>query len=365
MWLSLLLAWGLAAPTSQAAPSLDDLRSEARQEVEREVARLPRLAPARRRDVLRLTIEDGLMHFATPLPLPERGQIVIVPLRDWPGITTFTSSGDPREPSFAFIHRRFDAPGMVVEYTHVISGPGSTQLSRDAEGPVLQRSVQLVQTPALAIDPTRPLRLYVQELDRERNLTLVDHNLAAESLEALRREHPEVVRHYLQPILDDLGLGEAALGVTVESALQVIAPFVPADPEMDARIDRLLTELDGDDFATRQRAQQSLAQIGRAGAIALLRRDLSKLAPEPRAAVESYLAPFAPLDAGTVESARHDPHFLAESVLVLEPRLRAIAVQRLEAVLNRKTGIDPTAAEETLREQVLALRRSLEPSTRP
>lgn len=365
MMVSLLLVLALAGPASQPVQTLDELRREAREEVEREVANLDRLEPCWRRDLLRLSVEDGLPHVTTKLPIPPRGRIVLVPLRDWPGVATFTSSGDPREPSFALILRRFDAPGMVVEYTHVISGPGSTQLSRDAEGPVLSRSVQLVHTSAVAADPIRPLRLYVRELDQERNVTLVDHNLAAESLDGLRREHPEIVRKYLQPILDDLGIGQATLGVTVESALQVIAPFVPANPEMEARIDRLLVELDGDDFATRRRAQQSLAELGPVAAIALLRRDVGELSPEPRSAVEAFLAPFAPLDAADADAARRDPHFLAESILVLDPGLRAIAVRRLEELLGRSSGIDPSASDAAIRERVSVLRRSLGPTTSP
>jgi hypothetical protein len=368
LWLALAPATGsTTAPAPTTSPSLDTLRIEARAEVEQELASLPTLPPRFRRDVFRLSVEDGLLKIRPLLPQQPTRPMVVVPLRDWPGVTTLSLQGvdDPRQQSMMFTHRGFNSPGMVVEYTHVIAGPTNTQIARDSEGPSVQRSVQLVQNIAEHIDPDQALRLYVREIDVDLGATRVDLNLPAASLEELRREHPDVVRKYLQPILDDLGFGGGALGVTRESALQVIAPDVPADPQLEARIDRLLAQLDSDDFAQRQRAAQALADTGHAGAVVLLRRDLSKLPAEPRAAVESFIAPFAPFEAAQVVEMRRDPDFLAEAILVLDKPFRAAALRRLETVLGRKVALDLDAGEDKLAEQVGALRRELHPTTRP
>lgn len=349
------------------APSIDELRAAARAEVEAELASLPALPPCSRREVFRLREEDGLLSIGLRLAKPPKQPLVLVPLRDWPGVTTLSLMGgdDPQQQTIMFTHRDFNAPGMVVQYTHVIAGPTNAQIARDGEGPKVLRSVQLVQNTAILPDLVPSLRLYVREIDAELGTTLVDLNLPAASLNELRREHPAVVRRYVQPIFDDLGLGGGPLGVTPASALQVIAPDVPVDPELETRIDRLLNELDSDDFVRRQRAAEELRATGQAGAVALLRRDLTKLPAEPRTAIESFLAPFAPLDAAHVAEMRRDPDFLAEAILALDKPFRPAALRRLETILGRKVAINLDAPDDQLTEQVAAVRRTFQPTTRP
>lgn len=360
MLLALLLQ---PAPPPTTQPTLDEQRAEARALINAEVQGLPTIAPGRRADLITIRLSDEGLLDIRPLVTPDQ-DTVVVPITDWPGVATLQVRGDDAIGRQVYlVHRSFDVPGLVCSYTHVIGGPLSVQVSRDSESPTTHRSVQLIQSALQQNDPDERVRLYVQETNLETGAVVVNLTLPAASVDALREQHGDVVRQYLQPILDDLGSGSTTIGASAAAAWQVFARQLPRDPSVSVEMDTLLKQLDADAFLDRERARARMETLGPAAAAELLHRDLATLSPEARSAVEAFLAPYSPLPAEQAQAMRSDVAFVAESVPLLPASLRAVAVARLRELVGQDVPIDPAAGDDTLVEQVRAFRAALPPAT--
>lgn len=359
--LPILLALLLQQPAT--APTLQDLRDAARTEAERELAELRTLEATNRDGLYSVTLQNGLLSIRPKVTTnQDRASVRIT---DWPGLATVFVHGEGEDLQMHLIHRRFDEPQTVLSYTHIIGGPLGVQVSRDAEGVGFVRSVQFIQSTLMAGAGEAPVRLYVREINTVTGETIVDQNLPAENLDEIRREQPEIVSKYLDPVLRDLDGGRAASGASAGSAFQVIRRDLPVDPKVAEVLQKVLTDLDADDFATRRDAARALNALGQPAAVALREVDLDAYSAEVRAAIDAFLAPYLPLPIETAEKLYDDPAFLLESVAVVDADVRPAVVARLAKVLNREVAIDPNAGPADLERQIAEERRKLESSPPP
>ena len=242
----------------------------------------------------------------------------------------------------------------MVEQTEVLATPFSLQIVREVETLDGVRSATLLQSPAMADNPEAVISLRVTDTtggEPER-----PEPLTARSFAELRRKYPRQVRDALRPIFSDLGAA-ALLDPDAREAWQVLAPLAPADAAVEKTLAAVLSRLDADSFAGRQKARRDLADLGQPAAVALMRRTEPFASAEQRAAVEAFLAGYRPLTADELKRRRQDVAFLLDVLGSEDRAVSHLALQQLRTLTGKPLPLNESLDGEA-REQALAAVRS-------
>jgi hypothetical protein len=349
-----------AAPATQ--PTLEQLRAEHKLIVEQEFAALPRREAMSIQKVLSVTIDEGNLH-VRPLLEPTAGAVAI-DATDWPGMM-HVAVGAPQTLMTHLKHVDLSKPDQIATYTQIITGVDYLQISRDSESDHGLSSIALIQSQQFADENDDPIRLTVRFMSDNGNAPDVNVQIAGRSFVDLRRNHPEVMRKYLLPILTDLRAGSLLRTSDPETAWQVLATEVKVDPAMRAKVVALVEKLTSDEFADRATAEESLAALGAPGAAVLSRLDHSAVAADPRATIEAIIRSHAPLDAARVAEFRKDFGFLCDTLLLDDPTLRAAAASRIGDLTGKPVDLPDALPPADREKRVAALRAELIPTTQP
>jgi len=220
--------------------------------------------------------------------------------------------------------------------------------------------------------------LSLAQRENEITLTIADQtdnsvvSLVATSLVQLEVEHPQEMRKYLAPLLIRLA-GHDILRPS-PADLYVIFPDIQPDAGTVKGLNDLLTLLDADDFATRQKASAQLANLGPQGCLAAMRLDLDKLSIEQKIRITNFLATTRSWSFSDPAALRKDPDFLFLALDADDSSVAAAAKKALESLLGHAIELDLLLKPADRPAAINALRASLQkeldarrpsPSTRP
>lgn len=378
--LALLLLRSLApaqpatAPAPAPATQEDPVAAKQAQhrEVLREVEKLPAVTLPSLDKAVRFSIEADMLAANTEVKATDGPVRLMIP--DVPGVLTMQLFRDEPGPDgsqlFMFQQRDFSPPGSQFYYTSVQVIGGRVIVARDGESGQGISSIQLVQDPppppGQPMPEEGPVRLLVRKTNAISGRDEVDLKLSAASFVELRREHAGEVDTYLRPLFRDLRQEGVVFGVDSKAGWQVLAPGFEPDDATRQQVQAALAQFDADDFQQREGALQALQKLGQPAAILLMRMDRSKLSPEAQNGVETFLAPYMPMDPRDAEQRRNDPQFLLDTLYSDDAQLRKLAAEQLAKVTGRRLEFDPDADADKRREQIQALRAAIgSPATAP
>lgn len=242
----------------------------------------------------------------------------------------------------------------VGSSSFILKAPDYVQLSRDTELPGGLRTVSLVQQP-LARDED-PVRLFINESDEAATEPRVKLKLTAGSFRELQLKYPTETRQYLGPLLRDFDATAVLSSASRTAAWQVLGSEAAEDPAETQTIREIVKRLGSEEFIDREAALVDLQNIGPPAASRLVLMGTADLAPEPRTAVDAFIARQRPIADADAERLRRDGNFLLDALALNDPRLNPVALARLAALhvsapeLNAiDTARDRDAAMEALR----------------
>jgi len=185
--------------------------------------------------------------------------------------------------------------------------------------------------------------------------------MPAATLPDLRRDHPYEFEKYLRPLFRQFGQDEAIFAVEDKIGWQVMDDDWRPPPDLAARLKSLVAQLNSNEFARRQSAQDSLRRIGEPAALMLRSADRRDWTPEQNSRVNKLLAEFFPLSDDQAEKLGQDVNFLLDCLTSDDPALRAATLVHLDRLLGKKIecNLDQSPADRLT--AVGALRRQLIP----
>ena len=165
---------------------------------------------------------------------------------------------------------------------------------------------------------------------------------SARDLSQLAAEHPDEVRIFVAPILQEItGLDCFAPGAgDVYRAFDHLKP----DPAAALALTNLLPRLDDESYAVRSEAGRELRALGPAGVLAALRAERRGLSAEQNARVEGFIASHVAGAARTPAAARRDAEFLLQCLRYDDPAVRTAAKRALGELSGRRISFDPDLA---------------------
>lgn len=178
-------------------------------------------------------------------------------------------------------------------------------------------------------------------------------NDQAGSLLELMDRQPDAVRQYLVPAFKMLQISHLLRPGSAD--VYRLFEQISADPTVMRQVQALLPELDSPDFRRRAATSAKLAELGRAGVLAVLRLDRSRLSNEQRNRLAVLVAANSRRTLGDIGAARHDLRLLTDCLEDEDPAVRLAARQAIEAELGRSIEVD-VADEENLSAAVDQLR---------
>lgn len=175
----------------------------------------------------------------------------------------------------------------------------------------------------------------------------------------LRLEYPDVVDRFLRPWLASV----RAEGVLVpdETALRQVLLDPPDDEALKAKVDRLVAQLDAQDYREREDAKAQLKALLPAAAPRLQSLDRTRLSAEQRDSIDRLLARFQPLSPAQVRALRACVHFLLDALLSEDAAVRAAALARLKERTGKDIALDAGLPAAGRAAAVAALRDKLAP----
>jgi hypothetical protein len=190
---------------------------------------------------------------------------------------------------------------------------------------------------------TPPINLYVYEygggVDNAPIRQAQTFRGSAKSISELRAKYPEKFRQYFIPLLSKI----SDMSWLRPGATDVYSVFteIPADPQVTARLQTLLPELDSDAFHIRDAASAQLLEMGPAGVLAALRTNLADLSDEQRAQLGRLIAAHRRRAEVALADARVDTAFLADCLEHDDVAVRQAAKSALGKVLGESVSFDP------------------------
>ncbi len=276
--------------------------------------------------------------------------------------------------------------GVLLTIRHEFSVPPSTtviysmsailnnvNLSVDSEDTKELRSIQFIQNVNRDNpDTSEPaVKLYVSVSDMESNKKSVDLKLSADTVVQLRRKYPRETAVYFQPMLAALRQEEVVFSVEHRVAWQVLQSHFKTDELTADKLKRLVKDFDAEDYATRESASEALDQLGEPAALIASKMTRSGLTSEQNSRLETFLAPYKPLNETEAKKCATDEWFLLDCLYTDNRAIRDAALKQLAAVFKRpidlKSDASPAAWRAGLRElrkQFIAITPS-KPATTP
>ncbi|HEX8339705.1 MAG TPA: hypothetical protein VF624_02235 [Tepidisphaeraceae bacterium] len=351
-----------AAPPAATQPTFEQERAEHLKSVETEFAELARGPSVPVSKLLSVTLDDGNIR-VRPLLAPTGGA-VRVDVTDWPGYVQCTV-GEAQSLAMFLKHIDTRDPKVIASYTHVSTSVDYLQISRDTESAAGMTTIELIQARQHADENDFPIRLTVRQTFDEVDKAPVERKFAAENFATLRQRHARELRTYLLPVLRDLGAAELINSSTPALAWQVLGDAIPVDPKLDATLKALTVRLGAADFNARVTAEDELANLGPDAAAALRRQDLSALPPDPATTLRLFRQRHEPVPPARAAELTKDVHFLLDSLLHDDARLRTAAAAQLSAVMGTAVDFPAALSPADRAQRVEALRDRFIPATQP
>jgi hypothetical protein len=369
--LTIFLTLGpVAAAQVTLPPTAEQERAAMAQQIETELAALPKVKADSVDQIVRFEIEHNMLATRSDLPLrPDTPTHVIAPaVRGYVRVTLLGPQDDAeaRGRNFSYLQHDLTDP-HAFEITTVSSVGGQMIVARDGENEHGHWSVQLVQdAPPLPgnLPEHDSVRLLVHR-DAMDNRREVDLKLSAPTFVQLRSQHAAALDAYLRPILHDFKQEGALFGVSPHVAWQVLGNQFQPDPKLLAQVRQLVNRLDADNFRDRQDAAQQLRRLGQPAVLAIGKLDRGALSLSQNSAIDAFMAEFAPLPAEQIAALTQDRQFLLDVLFSDDPALRALALKQLSRITGEPVALQPDLDASARGEAITALRRKLVPATQP
>ncbi|MGD0769329.1 MAG: hypothetical protein ABSB42_14185 [Tepidisphaeraceae bacterium] len=351
---------GVPATRPAAGPttSPDSYAAQFIAETQRAIAQwdaLPQLPACPINQVIHFSEVQGILTADWPIlhngPMEGR-----VSLTDLPGRAVIKCIVSRRLGIFSpmFEYYELSQPAAVCLHLQIINNVTHLQVVQEIESVHRFESISLLES--LDGSDAPPVTLRVQNTQRQFNLVL-----SAPTLPDLRREHPYEFEKYLRPLLREFRQDEAIFAVEDKIAWQVMYEDWRPPPDLAARLKSLVAQLNSDEFAQRQAAQESLRRIGEPAALMLRSADRRGWTAEQNSRVNKFLGEFFPLSDDQAKKLGQDVNFLLDCLTSDDPALRAATLVHLDRLLGRKIecNLDQSPADRLT--AVAALRRQLIP----
>jgi hypothetical protein len=124
-------------------------------------------------------------------------------------------------------------------------------------------------------------------------------------------------------------------------------------------VEKLLPELDRDNYAAREAARQELIKLGPQAALVIYGMDRGKLSAEQRCQLDSMLTLHAFLSRNEAQRLQSDVDFLLDCLYSSDGVVRQIAARRLERAVKHSLPLDPAMDYDARVKQIDALRGQL------
>jgi hypothetical protein len=322
----------------------------------------PQLPACPINQVVRFSEEQGILTADWPIlhngPLQAR-----VSLTDLPGHAVIKCIVSRRLGIFSpmFEYYELSRPAAVCRHLQIVNNVTHLQIVQDIEsvdhGIDRYEAISLIESLDRTDSPPVTLRVQViQGTQPEFSLAV-----SAATLPDLRRQHPYEFEKYLRPVFRQFRQDEAIFAVEDRIAWQVMYDEWRPPPNLAARLKSLIAQLNSNEFAQRQSAQESLRRIGEPAALMLRSADRRDWTAEQNSRVNKFLAEFFPLSDDQAKKLGQDVNFLLDCLTSDDPALRAATLAHLERLFGRKIecNLDQSPADRLA--AVGALRRQLIP----
>jgi len=251
------------------------------------------------------------------------------------------------------------APAAVCRHLQIVNNITHLQVVQDIESADRFEAISLIES--LDGSDAAPVTLRVQVIQgTQPELSLA---MSAATLPDLRREHPYEFEKYLRPLFRQFRQDEAIFAVEDKIAWQVMSDDWRPPPDLAARLKSLVAQLNSNEFAQRQSAQESLRRIGEPAALMLRSADRRNWTAEQNSRVNKFLGEFLPLSDDQAKKLGQDVNFLLDCLTSDDPALRTATRVHLDRLLGRKIecNLDQSPADRLT--AVGELRRQLIPQT--
>ena len=243
----------------------------------------------------------------------------------------------------------------VCPHLQVLSLPLKLQVIQDYETATRFETTSLLES----LDQADAYTLRVQVTENsQQKLNLV---FSAPTLAALRDQHPLEFEKYLRPLFAQYQQEDAILAGEDKIGWQVMAGDWQQPPDLAARVQPLVDQLNSADYSQRAQAQASLHELGEPAALYLHFTDPKQWTAEQFARIHKFLTEYFVLTDDQAAKLGGDPNFLLNCLESDDAALRAAALKHLERVLGRKIEYkldqprdDRMTAVEQLRREIIS-----------
>jgi len=365
---------GRAQQVPASAPAVDPALARQRVNDQRDAMRgvqdYPSLGTMSLANVVQFRIENNNLSLYTKVQ-PTRGTSR-VDVTDLPGICTldihaFAQAKPPVDKLYTpfaltFMRHQFDDPGFSESLTTVLLSPMSLQIDLDQESLTETRSVSIVESPIQmnrGDEPAVILRVRIMPKTTGDMQPVIITRSAADFV-SLRRQFPADTARYLEPIFRSLHADAVVFDADPRVAWQVFEAEATPDPAMVQRVRTILSQMDADDFRTRQAAAAQLKQLGQSGAIVLEHMNRSAFSAEQSSGVEAFLSSYHPVSDEQAARLKGDVNFLMDCLLdENDPFIVNQALGRLRELTGQKVAFDQSLRGAARQTAVYDLRQTL------
>ncbi|MDQ3439407.1 MAG: hypothetical protein M3478_03555 [Planctomycetota bacterium] len=362
------------SPATTQSGKEQDLDPDAhRKERETFLKQMPVVRVESLRDVVSFALEKDDIVLRTSIPPTDMSAVVVDGKPTL--ISVMTQAGDAAAPAAPAANKGQYQPPVFQLDRHELTPRGGiaitnisavaprVSISRSSDGPNEPfHNVDFIQDDSAFLEEgDERVRFYVQVLNEDE--TVVDLKLSAVNLAELRRTYPAETMRYLEPMFREFGQSGVLFQINAKAAWQVLGGTYAPPADVAKQVDAVLARLDADDAKVREAAAKELEQLGQPAALALMKRDRSKLSEEQLSRIETFLASYKPLSDDEAARMRNDPEFLLMALSSDEPDLATRALDRLREVAKQPIAFDGNATGAARFDAIATLRTQLLPAT--
>jgi hypothetical protein len=312
--------------------------------------------------IMRLQVDEGQLALRTtlaPMPNFERRRADIEGLP--PGIVVYTQfvPGQPDGSQFEFTVEDYPDP-LTNGSIHVLWRPGASGAGE--LGIVSSRQTRDHYARVIYQQYPGQVALIAYGADNSSSRDAENANLVERNFSELRRKHPAALEKWLRPVLHRLQQ-DAVFAADSNAAWQALAEDWPLDAAVQQRVERLVPDLNAPDWASRNRAANEIAKLGRNGATAITHLNRSGLSLEQNVRLDAILWRFRPLPADDVKPLRNNPNFLLDCEYSEDATVRKLAAARLTQILGHRLDLNLDAPDSMRAEGIERIRSEIKSGT--
>lgn len=320
-------------------------------------ASLPDLATRPITQVIHFYESQGLLAADWPMLAdgPVQGRFTLTEMPGLARIQCAMGRGPVVFPAPMFEYYDFSQPDRICRHLQVLSIPSRLTVVQDWEkdDETFLKTVSLIEN----ITDPEPITLRVQVIqDGRPELNLA---ISGATLPQLRRRYPFEFEQYLRPMFRQFRQEAAVFSVEDRIAWQVMAADWIAPPDLQARVQPLVDQLNSADYSQREQAQESLRQIGEPAALFLHFAVRKNWTAEQSARIHKFLAEFFVLTVDQTNNLSVNIDFLLDCLASDDLSLQAATLKHLDRVLKTKIEYKLNQPPEDRFKAVEQLRRQL------